>query len=116
MVLCVQLTTVALIRHTPTAKLDGPIFSCQLPPILFSTTFRGLVNRLLRIVLMLALYALLPTLLSAQADRGGITGPITYNTAALLASTPIPLRNEVTGVVQPTVTDSAGVYAFAHLN
>jgi hypothetical protein len=67
-------------------------------------------------VLMVVLYALLPTFLSAQADRGGISGRITDNTGAILASTPITLRNEDTGVVQTTVTNSAGVYSFGNLN
>src|SRR5260370_10117260 len=65
---------------------------------------------------MLALYSLLPTLLSAHGDRGGMSGRITDNTGAILASTPITLRNEDTGVVQTTVTNSAGVYSFGNLN
>jgi hypothetical protein len=74
------------------------------------------VNSLFRIVLMIALYALLPPFLSAQADRGGISGRITDNTGAVLPSTPITLRNEDTGVAQTTITNSAGVYSFSDLN
>jgi hypothetical protein len=74
------------------------------------------VNKPFLIVLMVALYALLPPFLSAQADRGGISGRIIDNTGAVLASTPVSLRNEDTGVVQATVANSAGVYSFADLN
>jgi hypothetical protein len=74
------------------------------------------VKQLLQIGLLVALTAISPVFLIAQADRGGITGRITDNTGAVIPDTPITLRNEDTGVVQTAVTNSVGIYIFQNLN
>jgi hypothetical protein len=57
-----------------------------------------------------------PSFLLAQADRGGVSGRITDNTGAILPETTITLRNEETGIVQSTVSNSDGIYNFQGLN
>lgn len=72
--------------------------------------------RTLKISLLLLVLTLLPAVLVAQADRGGISGRITDNTGAILPQTTVTLRNEATGVVQTAVTNADGVYTFQNLN
>jgi hypothetical protein len=74
------------------------------------------VKQLLCVCLLLALTAISPGFLLAQADRGGITGRITDNTGAIVPETAITLRNEDTGVMESAVTNSVGVYTFQNLN
>ena len=74
------------------------------------------MKQLLSIGLFFSLLVVFPSILVAQADRGGITGRITDNTGAIVPETPLTLRNENTGVTQTAVTNSAGVYTFQNLN
>ena len=69
-----------------------------------------------KLLLFALFFAILPAFLSAQADRGGISGRITDNSGAVVPFTKVVLRNEATGVVQASVTNSDGVYTFQNLN
>jgi hypothetical protein len=68
------------------------------------------------VCLLIALTAVFPAFLMAQADRGGVTGRITDNSGAVIPDTTVTLRNEETGVAQAAVTNSAGIYTFQNLN
>jgi len=74
------------------------------------------LKHILRIVFLLALTTAFPLFLTAQADRGGISGRITDNSGAVIAQTAVVLRNEDTGVMQTAVTNADGVYVFQALN
>ena len=70
----------------------------------------------LRIAFLLALSCLLLPYANAQADRGGVSGKITDNTAAILPNALVTLTNEATGVAQTSKSNSSGDYVFQLLN
>ena len=74
------------------------------------------MKKLLYVCLLIVLTTMHPVFLSAQGDRGGITGRITDNSGAVVPDTTVTLRNEDTGVAQAAVTNSSGIYTFQNLN
>lgn len=67
-------------------------------------------------ILRLSLCLLLSLCAWAQADRGSIGGKVTDAAGAVVPNVTVELKNEATGVIQSTVTNSAGDYLFQALN
>jgi outer membrane receptor protein involved in Fe transport len=68
--------------------------------------------RKLRIPVCLALFLSLPALAAAQsqATGGSIEGTVTDESGGVLPGAAVTVKNQATGIVRETVTDSAGVY------
>jgi hypothetical protein len=74
------------------------------------------VKRLILAGVCLAACLLSPNILSAQADRGGVSGRITDSTGATVSDATVTLRNENTGVISNAISNSDGIYTFQNLN
>lgn len=72
--------------------------------------------RLLRALLLALLVTVASGYALGQTERGSIAGQVTDNTGAILPDTVVQLKNEATGVVQTTKTNSDGNYTFGDLN
>lgn len=65
------------------------------------------------LVVLLAMLGLLPALLSAQVDTGGVTGTVTDSTGAIVSGAQITLTNAATGIQQTTQSTGTGTYSFS---
>jgi hypothetical protein len=66
----------------------------------------------LRIVCLVSLALLLPTLLPAQGASGRVLGRVSDPTGAVLAAAKITLTNEATGISRDANTNDRGDYSF----
>src|ERR1700682_4764208 len=66
-------------------------------------------------VVLMALAALLPALVSAQAVSGDLVGIVSDATGAGVPQTTVTATNDATGLKTTTVTDAGGSYRFANL-
>ena len=66
-------------------------------------------------VVLLALAAVFPAALSAQAISGDLVGTITDATGAAVPQATVTATNDATGVKATAVTDAGGAYRFANL-
>src|SRR5580765_2223737 len=82
----------------------------------FATRLEAKLKRIIIVVLCLMAWVFPSDSVFAQADRGGINGRITDNTGAIVPLATVTLRNEETGVVQNTVSNTDGIYLFQNLN
>jgi Carboxypeptidase regulatory-like domain len=72
---------------------------------------------LVKFVLCTLLLVLLTgTTAVAQAGRGGISGTITDPSGAIVAKAKVTALNHATGIVQQSVSSTAGLYSFVSLN
>ena len=65
------------------------------------------------LIVLLAMFAMLPAMLPAQIDTGGVTGTVTDATGAIVSGVTITLTNTDTGISQATQSTSTGTYSFS---
>jgi hypothetical protein len=75
------------------------------------SAFGSAVTRILAASLMLALFFVAPTFLTAQ-DVASITGAVTDQTGAVIPGVDVTLRNPQTGVTYKAVSNASGSYTF----
>src|SRR5580658_4084672 len=64
---------------------------------------------------MAVCFLLLGAIVSAQSERGSITGVVSDPAGAVVANATIQAKNAETGVVYPAATTATGNYAIAEL-
>jgi len=77
-----------------------------------STRPRWTMQCLQKVCLVLALYSVIPTLLSAQGTGGRILGRVADPSGAVVGGVKVTAINEATGVTRDTQTSASGDYGF----
>jgi hypothetical protein len=65
------------------------------------------------LAVFLWMFGVLPVLLHAQVDTGGVTGTVTDSTGAIVSGAQITLTNNDTGIAQQTQSTGTGTYSFS---
>ena len=81
-----------------------------------ATQMRSRSDRSLFLILSLLVFLFLPCRLTAQIDRGEVTGTVKDPSGAVVSGTKIVLTNDATNVTATTQSTSTGTYVFNNLN